>query len=220
MNVLAVCAGVGGLELGIKIARPDARGVCYVEREAHAAACLVARMEDQTLDEAPIWSDLGTFDFEPWRGVVDCIASGDPCQPNSLAGKRLGEDDERWLLDRVLNGVEACRPGYFFRENVPGNADGQLSVLVPRLERLGYRVAAGIFSAEEVGAPHGRKRVFLMGDRGFEWEHYMAHTNSLREFESSLCLLMPGVSFQSRLHGVGHFFTAVDNPVPDFSLIP
>lgn len=94
-NVLALCAGVGGLELGIRIAEPRAVGVCYVERESAAAATLVARMEDGWLSPAPIWSDLGTFDARPWRGVVDCVASGDPCQPNSLAGRQLGEADAR-----------------------------------------------------------------------------------------------------------------------------
>src|SRR5690606_9288555 len=152
MNVLALCAGVGGLELGIRIAEPGARGVCYVEREAYAAAILAARMGDGWLHPAPIWSDLGTFDPGPWRGIVDCVASGDPCQPNSVAGRRLGADDDRWLLDHVLRVVEAIRPDRFFRENVPGNADGQLAAIVPALEGMGYRVAAGIFSPAELGA--------------------------------------------------------------------
>lgn len=138
MNVLALCAGVGGLELGIRIAEPGARAICYVEREAYAAACLVARMEDGWLHPAPVWSDLGTFDPEPWRGIVECVASGDPCQPNSVAGKRRGADDDRWLLDHVLWIVDALRPHRFFRENVPGNADGQLAAIVPALESMGY----------------------------------------------------------------------------------
>ncbi len=164
-NVLSLCAGVGGLELGIRVAEPRAVGVCYVEREAAAAATLVARMEDGWLSLAPVWSDLGTFDARPWRGVVDCVASGDPCQPNSVAGRQLGSADDRWLLDRVLGIVETARPHRFFRENVPGNADGQIAALVPALEGMGYRVAAGIFSAAEVGASHRRERLFVMADR-------------------------------------------------------
>jgi DNA (cytosine-5)-methyltransferase 1 len=89
-NVISLCAGVGGLDLGIRIAEPGAVGVCYVEREASAAATLVARMEDGCLHPAPVWSDLTTFDARRWRGAVHCVASGDPCQPNSVAGKRLG----------------------------------------------------------------------------------------------------------------------------------
>ncbi|RZI99830.1 MAG: DNA cytosine methyltransferase [Brevundimonas sp.] len=165
-RVLSNCAGVGGLELGIRIARPGARGVCYIEREVPAAAVLAARMRDGSLHPAPIWSDLTTFDGRPWRGLVDCFASGDPCQPNSVAGKQLGKDDDRWLLDHVLRIIEEVRPARVFRENVPGNMDGQLEALVPSLERMGFRVAAGIFSAgEDAEANHLRRRLFIMADR-------------------------------------------------------
>lgn len=164
-RLLSLCAGTGALDLGITIARGDARTVCYVERGAYQAELLAARMEAGELPAAPVWSDLGTFDPVPWRGVVDCVTSGDPCQPNSNAGPMLGADDERWLLDRVINVVDAVRPDRFFRENVPGNAHGQLECLVPALEGMGYRVACGIFSARSVGASHGRDRLFVMADR-------------------------------------------------------
>lgn len=164
INGLALCAGTGGLELGTHIAIPGLRTVCYVEREAAAAASLVARMEDKTLDTAPVWDNLGTFDGKPWRGVVDLITSGDPCQPNSAAGKRQGEDDDRWLLDQVLRIIDEIRPSRVFRENVTGNADGQLRVFVPALEAMGYRVTVGIFAASEVGASHRRERLFILAD--------------------------------------------------------
>lgn len=78
-NVLSLCSGGGGLDLGIRSAVPTARTVCYVEREAFPIAVLEARMQDQLLDAAPIWTDVATFDGKPWRGVVDCIAGGYPC---------------------------------------------------------------------------------------------------------------------------------------------
>jgi len=165
MNVLGICSGVGGLELGIHASEPGSRCIAHVEREAYAAAVLVSRMADGSLDEAPIWTDLGTFDGRPWRGVVDLVTSGDPCQPNSVAGRGLGADDDRWLIGQVLRIIEEVRPSRVFRENVTGNADGQLGALVGPLERLGYRVAAGIFSAAEVGASHRRERLFIMADR-------------------------------------------------------
>lgn len=167
-NLMSLCAGVGGLELGVRIARPGARGVCYLEREVPAAARLVARMQDGALHPAPIWSDLTTFDGLPWRGLVDCLTSGDPCQPNSVAGKGLGKDDDRWLLDHVFRIINEVRPARVFRENVPGNADGQLAAIVPALEGMGYRVAAGIFSARGAGASHLRERLFIMADRDGE----------------------------------------------------
>jgi DNA (cytosine-5)-methyltransferase 1 len=162
--ILELCAGVGGLGLGIELAVPGARPIAFVERESYAAATLAARMEEGALDPAPIWTELGSFDARAWRGIVDCVASGDPCQPNSLVGQMLGSADERFLIDQVLRIVDECRPHRLFRENVSGNADGQLAALVPALERLGYRVAAGIFSAAEVGAPHDRERLFIMAD--------------------------------------------------------
>lgn len=165
VNTISLCAGSGGLDLAVQLAVPAARSVCYVEREASAAASLVASMESGRLHLAPVWSDLASFDAKPWRGIVDIVTSGDPCQPNSVAGKHGGSDDERFLADQVLRIVAECRPFRLFRENVTGNADGQLAAFVPELERMGYRVAAGICSAGETGNSHRRERLFIMADR-------------------------------------------------------
>lgn len=92
-NVLSICAGVAGLDLGIGLAIPTARTVCVVEREAYCVETLATRGEEEALAPAPVWSDLRTFDGRPWRGVVDLLAAGIPCQPHSVAGKRLGAAD-------------------------------------------------------------------------------------------------------------------------------
>jgi len=165
LRTLSVCAGVGGLDLGVRIARPDARCVAFVEREASAAASLVASMAAGRLHPAAVWSDLRTFDAPAWRGAVDCVLSGDPCQGNSVAGKRLGADDDRWLLDRAIKVFDQSGARAFFRENVVGNVAGQLAVAIPALERLGCRVACGIFSAAEASASHRRERFFLLAHR-------------------------------------------------------
>jgi DNA (cytosine-5)-methyltransferase 1 len=122
-------------------------------------------MEAGWLHPAPVWSDLLTFDARAWRGLVHILASGDPCQDNSVAGKREGEDGERFLAPEVVRVAEECRPDLIFRENVPGNADGQLAAITPSLERLGYRVAAGIFSSAETGNTMRRERLFIMAER-------------------------------------------------------
>jgi len=163
-NILPVCAGYGGLDLGLKIAIRNLRAVAYVEREAQACAGLAARMQDGTLDAAPIWSDLSTFDGRRFNGLVDCVVSSDPCQPNSVAGSRLGSADDRFLIDQLIRVIDEVRPSRVFRENVTGNADGQLAALIPALEAMGYSVTAGIFSASEVGASHRRERLFIMAD--------------------------------------------------------
>ena len=170
-RTISVCAGVGGLDLGVRIARPDARCVAFVERESSAAASLVASMEAGRLHPAAVWSDLRTFDAGAWRGAVDCVLSGDPCQGNSVAGKRLGAADDRWLLDRAIEVFDESGAAVFFRENVVGNLAGQIAAAVPALERLGCRVACGIFSAAEAGASHRRERFFLLAHRegGVGW---------------------------------------------------
>lgn len=165
LRTLSVCAGVGGLDLGVRIARPDSRCVAFVEREASAAASLVASMAAGRLHPAAVWSDLRTFDAGAWRGAVDCVLSGDPCQGNSVAGKRLGADDDRWLLDAAIDVFDRSGAHTFFRENVPGNLAGQIAAAVPALERLGCRVACGIFSAAEAGASHRRERFFILAKR-------------------------------------------------------
>ena len=122
-------------------------------------------MEAGRLHPAAIWSDLRTFDARAWRGAVDCVLSGDPCQGNSVAGKRLGAADDRWLLDRAIEVFDHSGASTFFRENVVGNLDGQLAAAIPALERLGCRVAVGIFSAAEAGASHRRERFFILAHR-------------------------------------------------------
>ena len=81
---MSICSGYGGIELGLREI-VSTKVVCYVERELSAAEILRTRMEDKTLDEAPIWSDLKTFDTEPWRGKVDIVTGGFPCPPWSTA---------------------------------------------------------------------------------------------------------------------------------------
>ena len=92
---LSLCAGAGGLDLRLAIACPRYRTVGYVERDAFAASIIVARMEDAALDHAPLWDDIASFDGRPWRGAVDIVTAGYPCQPFSVAGRRRGAAERR-----------------------------------------------------------------------------------------------------------------------------
>lgn len=164
VNVLSFCSGYGGLDLGVDLATGGAtRVVCHVEREAFAASVLAARMAEEVVAPAPVWSDLRTFDGRPWRGVVDLITGGYPCQPFSHAGKRLGEQDERHLWPDIARVIGEVVPGIVFFENVAGHLTLGFDAVRADLERLGYRVAAGLFSAVEVGASHRRERLFILG---------------------------------------------------------
>ena len=163
---LDICAGYGGISLGLDLAFGDGvRTVCYVERESSSAATLVARMEDEVLDQAPIWDDLGTFDGDPWRGVVDLITAGIPCQPWSLAGKQTGFGDDRHLGEELVRIVGEVEPSFVLVENVAGFVRLGLPDLLGRLAEIGYDAEWGLFSAEGVGATHRRQRLFLLAYR-------------------------------------------------------
>lgn len=188
MNGLALCAGVGGLELGLKLALGEQhRTVCYVEREAYTAACLVVRMEDQALDPAPVWDDLSTFDGKRWRGVVDIVTAGFPCQPHSVAGRRKGAQDERNLWPDVCRIIAECDPALVFLENVPGALRFFWEHVLPDLRGLGYGVEAGLFSAEEVGAPQRRERLFVLAYTNGEPRHAEQGLESEGDEDGAVC---------------------------------
>jgi len=160
-----LCAGYGGIELGLSRAIPNLRSVALCEIEAFACANLVAKMEAGLMDAAPIWTDLKTFPWSEFRGRVDILSGGYPCQPFSAAGKRLGTEDPRHLWPYIADGIAAMRPSICFFENVEGHISMGLSDVIEDLAGMGYRTTWGIFSAREVGAPHQRKRVFIMAYR-------------------------------------------------------
>ena len=167
LNVLSICSGIGGIELGLHAALDGrTRTVCYVERELSVASILAARMQDGTLDSAPIWTDLRTFDPEPWRGKVDILAGGFPCQPHSVAGNKLGEDDPRELSGEVLRIANGLGLPELFLENVPGILRFYWDSIRPELRAMGYQVAEGLFTASETGAPHRRERLFILANTG------------------------------------------------------
>lgn len=158
-----MCAGYGGIGLGLKnIFGERLRTIAYCELEGFAQANLISKMEKGLLDAAPIWNDLKTFPYESFHGLVDIIIAGYPCQPFSSAGKRAGKEDPRHLWPWIADGIRLLQPTMCFFENVEGHISLGLSTVISDLEELGYKVSWGIFSAREVGAPHQRKRLFIM----------------------------------------------------------
>ncbi|MDR7259896.1 site-specific DNA-cytosine methylase [Sphingomonas sp. BE270] len=159
---ISLCAGYGGLDLGLHIAEPRYRTVAFVERESHAAATLVARMEDKALGQAPIWDDLRTFDARAWRGRVHLVSAGYPCQPFSYAGRRNGESDPRHLWPDVARIVAEAEPEWVWCENVEGHMSMGFPDVAQSLRDLGYTTKAGLFTAREAGASHRRRRLFIL----------------------------------------------------------
>jgi DNA (cytosine-5)-methyltransferase 1 len=159
---IGLCAGYGGIELGLKRVIPNLRSVALCEIEAFAIANLVSKMEAGLMDPAPIWPDLRTFPWGAFRDRVDILTGGYPCQPFSSAGKRAGKDDPRHLWPYIADGIRLLRPKLCFFENVEGHISLGLSDVIEDLAGMGYRTTWGIFSAAECGAPHQRKRVFIL----------------------------------------------------------
>ena len=162
---LGLCAGYAGIELGLKRAIPNLRTIALCEVEAFAVANLVAKMESGQLEPAPIWPNLKTFPWESFRDRVGILTGGYPCQPFSAAGKRQGADDPRHLWPYIARGIRILQPRICFFENVEGHISLGLSDVIEDLAGMGYRTTWGIFSASLCGAPHQRKRVFIMANR-------------------------------------------------------
>ena len=173
-TVFEIAAGTGMLGHGLRLAlqsieiRTHVVGGC--EWESCAAATFLAGLELSQGGGEAVWDDARTFAPRRWRSrigsVVDVVCAGYPCQPFSAAGKRLGEKDPRHLWPAVRRIVARLQPSIVFFENVDGHVTLGLWKVLRDLERLGYQVAPGVFSAEEVGAPHLRKRVFIVGVLG------------------------------------------------------
>jgi site-specific DNA-cytosine methylase len=161
--VLSLCTGYGGLERGLERVFGELNVLAHVEIETFAIANLVNKMETGRMAPVPVWTNLKTFKAGLFRGCVDILTGGYPCQPFSAAGKRGGSEDPRHLWPYVFATIQACHPKWVFLENVEGHLTKGIVQVLTDLEGLAYEPVAGVFSAAEVGAPHQRKRVFILG---------------------------------------------------------
>jgi len=158
LRELHLFAGAGGGILGGMLLGHTP--VCAVEIDPYCRQVLRERIDDGTLPPFEIYDDVRTFDGRPWRGLVDVVAGGFPCQPFSCAGKQLGTADPRHLWPEMARIIEEVRPRYVYAENVSLAA---FEEPWRDLRRMGYRVPPAIcVSAADVGAPHLRKRWWLL----------------------------------------------------------
>ncbi|MCP4661020.1 MAG: DNA cytosine methyltransferase [bacterium] len=161
-TALSVCSGIGGLDLAVREVL-DARVVGHIERDAYCQAVLLARMEEEALEPAPVFPDLCSFDGRDWAGCVDLVFGGIPCQAHSVAGKQLRSADERDLVTEFLRLVGEVGPRLVFVENVRGFIAGDgLGRLLGGLAELGLDAEWGALSACALDAPHTRTRVFIL----------------------------------------------------------
>lgn len=169
MNELALFTGVGGGLLATKHLL-NWRTVCYVEKDRYAVNVLKARIQDGLLDDAPIWDDVTTFDGQPWRGCVDIISAGFPCQPFSKSGKRNGIIDKRNGWPATIRIIREIRPTWVFLENSPNllspfrkrRLPAYMWHILGDLAQSGYDARWGCLSASTFGASHKRKRLWIV----------------------------------------------------------
>jgi len=173
LNELALFAGAGGGILGGHLL--GWRTVCAVEWEAYPASVLLARQNDGILPPFPIWDDVQTFDGKPWRGIVDVVSGGFPCQDISIAGTGDGLDGERsGMWKEMARIISEVRPKYAFIENSPMLTIRGLESVLADLAKMGFDAEWGVLSAADVGANHLRERIWIVAQRN------MAHPSSKR----------------------------------------
>lgn len=163
MNELALFAGTGGGILGGHLL--GFKTVCAVERDAYAAQVLAQRQTDGCLPPFPIWSDVCSFYGKPWRGLVDVVSGGFPCQDISAAGKGVGIDGTRSGLWREMARIiSEVQPRYVFVENSPLLVGRGLAVVLADLAQMGFDAQWGCVSASDIGAPHKRDRIWVVAN--------------------------------------------------------
>jgi DNA (cytosine-5)-methyltransferase 1 len=205
MNGVSLFSGAGIGELCFEHILPDYRTIAYVEIDKYCRSTLRARIRDGVLDDAPIFDDIRGFNARYaslYAGKVDWLSGGFPCQPFSVAGRQLGEADERNMWPETRDAIGIIRPAYVFLENVPGlSAAQKFIVLVIQkvrqlnlfdtgskksvagniirklfkvvgtsyasrifgdLAEIGYDCEWDVVGASDVGAPHRRKRLWIL----------------------------------------------------------
>ena len=158
MRVGALCAGYGGLEMGLSLAGVDVNLVWFSEIDKHAAQVMGYHHPD-----VPNLGDLTEITDPP---PVNVVTAGFPCQPVSTAGKRKGVNDERWLIDDVCRVAREAGADWLILENVAGlrsaNGGDAMARVVSALAGNGFAAEWTSVRASDVGAPHGRLRWFCL----------------------------------------------------------
>ena len=166
MKELSLFSGAGGGLLATKHLL-GWETIGYVEIDEYCQAVLAQRIEDGYLDPAPIFGDIEQFIqegyAEAYQGMVDVITAGFPCQPFSIAGERKGEGDKRNQWPNTIECLRIIRPKYAFLENVPGLlSSGYAGQIFGDLAEAGYNARWCVLGADDVGAPHQRKRLWIV----------------------------------------------------------
>lgn len=163
MRELALFAGAGGGILGGRML--GWQTVCAVEIDPYCQAVLCQRQNEGTLESFPVWDDVCSFRGTEWRGCVDVVSGGFPCQDISASnGKAEGISGKKSGLWKEMSRIICeVQPEFAFMENSPFLAKRGLSVVLRDLAEMGYDAEWGVLGADAIGANHERKRMWILG---------------------------------------------------------
>lgn len=161
LRELHLFAGAGGGILGGILLGHTC--VCAVEIEPYCRKVLLQRQRDGILPRFPIWDDVKTFDGSPWKGKVDVVCGGFPCQDISTAGRGEGITGKRsGLWKEMARIIREVQPRYVFVENSPALVVRGLGTVLGDLAEMGFNARWGVLGACHVGAPHKRERIWIL----------------------------------------------------------
>lgn len=162
MRLLDLFSGIGGFSLAASWA--GITPIQFVEYDQYCQKVL-----DKNFKGVPIHGDIKTYHGQP--GSADIISGGFPCQPFSIAGKRKGKEDDRYLWPEMLRIIKEVRPAWVLGENVTGIVNMELDKVLSDLESEGYETQAFIIPACSVDAPHRRDRIWIVANSARTLSH-------------------------------------------------
>jgi DNA (cytosine-5)-methyltransferase 1 len=169
LKLLDLFSGLGGFSLGLE-STGFFETIAFVEKDEFCQKVL-----KKNFNNIPIEGDIRNVKGEKYR--ADVVTGGFPCQPFSVAGKRKGTDDDRYLWDETIRVVRECKPKWFIGENVEGLVNIQDGMVLRQvqddLEKEGFQVQCLIIPASGIGAWHQRKRIWIMG-----YSEHNGHTST------------------------------------------
>jgi DNA (cytosine-5)-methyltransferase 1 len=159
LKVLDLFSGIGGFSLGLE-STGFFETIAFVEKDEFCQKVL-----NKNFNNIPIEGDIRNVKGDKYK--ADVVTGGFPCQPFSVAGKRKGTDDDRYLWDETIRVVRECKPIWFIGENVEGLINIQEGMVLRQvqndLEKEGFEVQCIIIPASGIGAWHQRKRIWIIG---------------------------------------------------------
>ncbi len=189
MNELGLFAGAG---LGLlATASLGWKTVCAVELDWYCRCVLTQRQNDGSLGPFPIWDDIRTFDGRAWRGIIDVVSGGFPCQAYSTAAAGKNNADDLWPEMRRI--VADAAPRYVFAENVSREA---IDFAADDLEKMAYKTRCISLEARDMGGDHVRERFWLLAyshDKGQLRRHINAKMAELPELREGVWKSGPGI---------------------------